>query len=147
MSKRIAKVVIHRQKDSNGEWLSNEENISREACTFFSTLFSQEEVTEYVSLDHIPKILLEEDISTLKEFLSVEEVQKIIFSIDGDSAMKLDRFTRKFFTHAWEIISKISIGQLLAFSEEIITKKCISYHVCLTSQDSASLRLFPIMAN
>lgn len=85
VTERRAKAVVHRIKNSNGEWVWNED-IVRKACNYFSSLFSQKEPIEHASLDHILNLFSVEDVSILEEFPSIEEIWNVVFSMDEDSA-------------------------------------------------------------
>ena len=40
----------------------------------------------------------------LDAFLFEEEVKGVVVAMDGNSAAGPDRFTKKFFTYAWEVV-------------------------------------------
>lgn len=67
------------------------------------------------SLDHVPNILSEDDVKFLEDFLSLEEVRVVVFSIDEESTVDPDGFTRKLFTTAWDIIAEDVFKIVLEF--------------------------------
>ena len=51
----------------------------------------------------------------LEAFLSIEEVHRVVMSMDGDSEAGPDGFTSKFFTFAWEVIGKDVYNAIVNF--------------------------------
>ncbi|XP_027184038.1 uncharacterized protein LOC113782345 [Coffea eugenioides] len=107
VAERRSKSVIHRIKSSGRDWLCSEEDIGREAVSFFQGLFSDQSGTNnFHGLDVIPKVVTERDNDELERFPSLEEVKEVVFSMDADSAAGPDGFSGKFFVVAWEIVAE-----------------------------------------
>nr|XP_027108979.1 uncharacterized protein LOC113728817 [Coffea arabica] len=112
---RRAQGMIHRIKKSNGVWVDKNDDIATEAITYFSDLFtcSLESSSDLRYL--IPSIISEEDNEKLEEVPSIEEVYRVVRSMDGDSAAGPDGFTGKFFTFAWEVVAQDVYNAILSF--------------------------------
>ena len=89
--------MIHRIKKSNGDLVDSNADIASEAITYFSDLFtgSLESSSEIWYL--IPSMISEEDNVKLEAVPSIEEVYRVVRTMDGDSAAGPDGFTGKFF--------------------------------------------------
>lgn len=100
--------MIHKIQDEFGRWLHKEEEIVKEAISFFISLYSAEYIDmAYECLDSIiPKLVTEQDNDKLEEILIFEQVDRVMFDMDGDNAAGLDGFTGKFCTTKWEIIGE-----------------------------------------
>ncbi|XP_071921800.1 uncharacterized protein [Coffea arabica] len=112
---RRAQGMIHRIKKSNGVWVDKNDDIATEAITYFSDLFtcSLESSSDLRHL--IPSIISEEDNEKLEEVPSIEEVYRVVRSMDGDSAAGPDGFTGKFLTFAWEVVAQDVYNAILSF--------------------------------
>ncbi|XP_071928033.1 uncharacterized protein [Coffea arabica] len=116
VTERRMKSVIHRIQKSNREWVDDETSICAEAVSFFQDLFTEEgSRPSSEMLEIIPTILTEQDNMELTEVPSLNEVKKVIFSMDGDSAAGPDGFTGKFFTEAWEVVAEDVHRAIMSF--------------------------------
>nr|XP_027067566.1 uncharacterized protein LOC113693192 [Coffea arabica] len=68
------------------------DGIGQEAVNHFSRLFSVDPVSEFQLLHVIPNLSADIDNVGLEAAPSIEEVKKVIFEMDGDSAVELPRF-------------------------------------------------------
>nr|XP_027122288.1 uncharacterized protein LOC113739257 [Coffea arabica] len=93
----------------------DEEGIGKEAVNYFSTLFSADPVGEFRLLHVIPNLRDVIDNKGLEEVPSVDEVQKVIFEMDGDNAAGPDGSTEKFFTSAWEMVAQDIYKAIVSF--------------------------------
>lgn len=55
-------------------------------------------------LNSIPKLVSDQLNDFFMKKISLEEVKKAIFSMDGDKALELNGFLSFFFQHFWEIL-------------------------------------------
>ncbi|XP_071933747.1 uncharacterized protein [Coffea arabica] len=96
LKQRRVEGVIHRIKDVHGAWVETDEDISNEAVCYFSELFSELAGNATNLLHVIPSIVTAEENSRLEADPSFEEVHKIIFAMDGESATSSDGFMGRF---------------------------------------------------
>lgn len=115
VKERQVQSVIHRIKNSQGQWISSEKEIGDEATHFFSDLFTAKNFDFDTSLDVIPCLINDADNLKLENIPTIEEVQKIVFEMDGNSAARPDEFTEKFFQVAWDIVETNIYEQVLNF--------------------------------
>nr|XP_027090500.1 uncharacterized protein LOC113711541 [Coffea arabica] len=106
VKQRRIQSFIHRIRDSRGKWVTNDAEIGKEAVRYFGDLFTAGPIVDYHLLHVIPNLSSEIDNTILEEVPSFEEVRKVIFEMDGDSAAGPDGFTGKFFVTAWEVVGQ-----------------------------------------
>ena len=87
-------------RNAHGAWVETDEDISNEAVHYFSELFSEPAGNAIDLLHVIPSIVTTEENTHLEADPSIEEVRRIIFDMDGESAAGPDGFTERFFTFA-----------------------------------------------
>ncbi|XP_071939020.1 uncharacterized protein [Coffea arabica] len=112
---RRIKGMIHRMKKSNGVWVDTNADIATEAISYFSDLFTGYLESSSGMRHMIPHMISEEENRKLEEVPSIEEIHRVLKSMDGDSAAGPDGFTGKFFTFAWEIIAQDVYKGILSF--------------------------------
>lgn len=78
-------------------------------------MFSADPTPEYQLLHVVPNLSAEIDNSLLEAVPSIEEVRKVVFDMDGKSTARLDLFTGKFFTFAWEVIAQDVYQAVVSF--------------------------------
>ena len=83
-----------------GTWVEGDGDIANEAIRFFSELYSESTVPSSELLPLIPHALTREENLTLECIPSMDEVRKVMYAMDRDSAAGPDGFTGKFFTFA-----------------------------------------------
>ncbi|XP_027151796.1 uncharacterized protein LOC113751848 [Coffea eugenioides] len=100
VKQRHFRATIHGVMDSRGEWVMDPDEIGQEAVNHFRRLFLADPVSDFQLLYMIPDLSAEIDNVGLKAAPSLEEVKRVIFEMDGDSAAGPDGFSGKFFTTA-----------------------------------------------
>ncbi|XP_027060834.1 uncharacterized protein [Coffea arabica] len=116
VKQRRVQGAIHRVKTTAGTWVDRDKDIAREAVEYFSDLFSGSLDFNPGDLGHlIPPIVSTADNALLAEAPDMEEVRRIVFDMDGESAADPDGFTGKFFTFAWDIIAQDVHRAVLSF--------------------------------
>ena len=115
VKQRRAQSRIHRIKIGEGNWITSNEDIGREAVRYFSELFAAEPTDSWDVSSVIPKLLEPADIDVLERVPTIEEVRRVIFSTDGDSAPGPDGYSGKFFSFAWEIIAQDVYNAVASF--------------------------------
>ncbi|XP_049399871.1 uncharacterized protein LOC125863926 [Solanum stenotomum] len=78
-------------------------------------------------LRHIQKRLTDEDNRRLNDFPSMEEVKKVVFDLNGDSASGIDGFTGHFFQQCWDIIGDDVVNVVGAFFNGVTLPKSITH--------------------
>ena len=107
--------MIHRIKNSDGVWVDNEDDIASAAITYFHDLFNDSLASSSDMLSLIPPMISGEDNAKLEEVPSIEEVHRVLRSMDEESAAGPDGFTGKFFTFAWQVIAQDVYKAVLSF--------------------------------
>ncbi|XP_071905685.1 uncharacterized protein [Coffea arabica] len=115
VKQRRVQSAIYRIKDLQGSWVEKDEDIANEVITFFSDLFSEPTGPAPDMLHLISRLIIEEENKTLEEVPSIEEVRRVIFAMDRESAAGPDGFTGKFFTFSWDVIVQDVYNAVLSF--------------------------------
>ena len=89
--------VIHRIKAMNGTWVDTNDDIANEVIWYFSDLLSEPVGTFSELLHLIPSIITRKENRRLEASPSMEEVKRVVFEMDSESAAGPDGFTGKFF--------------------------------------------------
>ncbi|XP_060183051.1 uncharacterized protein LOC132613005 [Lycium barbarum] len=98
---RTKRIQIRRIKDDAGNWLEDVDSVAAQAVNFFHKQFTHEEVSEDSPIfNHIQELITEEDNTLLAEQPTMEEVQKVVFELNGDSACGLMDFLAHGFFHS-----------------------------------------------
>ncbi|XP_071933856.1 uncharacterized protein [Coffea arabica] len=107
VKQRRVQGMIHRVKRTNGVWVEDNDGIATEAIEYFSNLFAGDTSSNLDGLlGLIPSLIMGEDNMILEEVPTLEEVRRVVFAMDGESAAGPDGFTGKFFTFVWDIIAQ-----------------------------------------
>ena len=115
VKQRRYRTSIHSIRDSQGTWITDDGTIGMEAVKFFDDLLSAESSSDFRLVHVIPNLSSEIDNSCLEEAPSFDEVTRVVFCMDGDSAAGPDGFTGKFFTFAWEVVGPDVYQAILSF--------------------------------
>ncbi|XP_071912247.1 uncharacterized protein [Coffea arabica] len=107
--------MIHRIKKSNGVWVDADVDIASEAAKYFNDLFTGTLDSSSDMLHLIPHMVSGEENGKLESVPSIDEVYRVVKSMDGDSAAGPNGFTGKFFTFAWEVIAQDVYNAILSF--------------------------------
>ncbi|XP_060210626.1 uncharacterized protein LOC132637573 [Lycium barbarum] len=95
---------------------------------FHSLQFTHEEVSEDSPiLNNIQELIREEDNILLAEQPTMEEVQKVVFELNGDSACGPDGFSGIFYQKCWEVIKADVYSVVKAFFEGQTLPKSITH--------------------
>ncbi|XP_059315722.1 uncharacterized protein LOC132066425 [Lycium ferocissimum] len=74
-------------QDDHGNWISGDDNIAQQAVQFFENQFTKEDtLMDDNVMNHIPKIISEEENTMLLDSPSMDELKDIIFSMSTHSA-------------------------------------------------------------
>lgn len=102
-------------QDSQGNILSDDGDISREAVKFFKNLLSLENIDDFNNISSfIPSLVSPEDNKMLMSPFSLDEVKRAIFAMNPDKAPEPDGFTPLFFQKCWDFVGQ---DVLLALEE------------------------------
>ncbi|XP_027166413.1 uncharacterized protein LOC113766418 [Coffea eugenioides] len=116
VQQRRAQGAIHRVKNENGAWVEDDEGIAAVAVRYFTDMFSVAvEGTSREWAHLIPNVVTQADRMALEACPTIEEVKRVVFEMDGDSAAGPDGFTGQFFTFAWDIIAQDVYTAVLSF--------------------------------
>ncbi|KAH9288933.1 hypothetical protein KI387_033050, partial [Taxus chinensis] len=95
----------------NGAIAKDAKDIKAEALKYYENLLSEnnpynEHAASFL-LDSIPNNLLpNERFKSLSKAVTIEELKKYVFSLEGDKALGPDGFSANFFQKCWDICSK-----------------------------------------
>ncbi|XP_027156634.1 uncharacterized protein LOC113758125 [Coffea eugenioides] len=122
VAERRSKLIIHRIKASNGEWLRTACAIEGEAESFFRQLFTSEaSVESFDTLDVIPNLITTQDNAMLEEIPSREEVRLVVFPWMGSVRLVriVSRASQKGFL-PFKVPSKCPTVTHLAYADGVI---------------------------
>ena len=91
--------------------LEDEEAIGQSAATFYRNLLSCQNTPNCEPaieelLASIPRLVTHQQNEDLTSEVILEEVKKVVFALDGQSAAGVDGFTGFFYTTCWDIIAQ-----------------------------------------
>ncbi|XP_071909767.1 uncharacterized protein [Coffea arabica] len=98
-----------------GNWITSEDGIGAKVVRYFFSLFLAEPTFSWALSPIIPKLIQSSDNDMSKKVPSLEEVQRVVHVMDGDSAASPDGYSRKFFTFAWEISAQDIYNAVVSF--------------------------------
>lgn len=85
--------------------VTSNENISKEAVSFFANHFRDEESLEdFNILYHIPKLISDEKNMIMNVLPKMEEVKAVVFELNRVSTSCPDSFLGYFFLSCWDIV-------------------------------------------
>jgi len=95
---RRRKMHISVIKTRQGDTITTTQNIGEEAVNVFKDQFRETNVpTDFSMLDHIPKMISEEQNEEMGRLPAEEEIKEVVFALNGDSASGPDFFSGQFF--------------------------------------------------
>ncbi|XP_059295473.1 uncharacterized protein LOC132048806 [Lycium ferocissimum] len=104
---RRKKLSLQRIQNSQGDWISSNDDIGEEAVTFYQDQFRQLDTsTEYEMLKKIPALISTEQNESLIALPSNEVVKLAVYGLNGDSTSGPDGFSVHFFQVCWHIIGE-----------------------------------------
>ena len=128
---RRRKLFIHRICTDEDTWIQGDENIAKEACMYFQNIFTEksDKISEEV-LNCIPRMVTDEQNQLLQQMPNMQELKKVVFSMNPNSAPGPDGFGGKFYQSCWDIIKEDVLKAVQHFFCGNILPKYISY-ACL----------------
>lgn len=126
-----AKLSIRRIKDDHGVWLEDLSDIKAHAVSFFEHLLTADSSVPNIDaidgfLQFIPSSLTSQDNDCLLKPVLLEEVRRIVFLMDPDSAPGPDGFSGAFFQSCWDIIGHDLLAAVQEFMAGIPIPQSIS---------------------
>ncbi|KAH0757928.1 hypothetical protein KY290_021421 [Solanum tuberosum] len=104
---RRKKLHIESIKDIRGVEVHSNDQKGEIEVEYFQNQFSEEERhRDYGLLQHIPRLISEEQNEEMFQLPRKEEVRKVVFKLNGENASGPDCFSGSFFQHCWEIIGE-----------------------------------------
>ncbi|GAA0168908.1 reverse transcriptase [Lithospermum erythrorhizon] len=89
-----------------GAWLTDSEEIAASGVNYFKDLFTGDTTSEEVELvDCIPSLVTSSDNEMLMAVPELEEVRRVVFSLNKDSVAGPDGFNGHFFHNFWNLIA------------------------------------------
>jgi len=84
---RRKRLQVKRILKRDGVWTDDAEEVATEAVAFFQDQFTDvENETELSLIEHIPTLVTDEDNAMLNASPTVEEIKKVVFELNSDSA-------------------------------------------------------------
>ncbi|XP_060210556.1 uncharacterized protein LOC132637493 [Lycium barbarum] len=113
---RRKKLRVDNIQDADGNWLTNQEEISQEAVRCYQKQFEEDKIpSKFGLLKHIPTLVTEDQNHTMEMLPNEEEIKEAVFALNGESACGPDGFTGLFFQSAWEIVKLDVVDMVKAF--------------------------------
>ncbi|MQM19084.1 hypothetical protein Taro_052086 [Colocasia esculenta] len=99
----------------DGCWSEDQEFLAKAAANYFETLLqSSNNSVEESLLEVIPDVISLEQNSALCKYPDLEEVKRVVWALNGNSAPGPDGFTGSFFTSCWDIVGTDLMGLIAA---------------------------------
>ncbi|XP_060183224.1 uncharacterized protein LOC132613196 [Lycium barbarum] len=125
---RRKRIQIRRIKDDAGNWIEDVDSVAAQAVNFFHKQFTHEGVSEDSPIfHHIQELIKEEDNILLAAQPTMEEVKRVVFELNGDSACGPDGFSGIFYQKCWEVIKADVYSVVKAFFEGQTLPKSITH--------------------
>lgn len=116
VTQRKQKLHLHRIKNKEGIWLENIEDIKNEAiCNFQSQLNGTHVSIGEDMLEHIPRMITEDQNDKLDAFPTMDEIHSTVLSMNSNSATGLNGFNGFFYKDCWETIKSDFTNAILDF--------------------------------
>ncbi|XP_060211840.1 uncharacterized protein LOC132639410 [Lycium barbarum] len=113
---RTKRLQLRRIQDQNDNWIESKEELSQEAIRFFSDQFTKEaDPSDFEIIDHVPKMISEEQNRYSDGLPTEEKAKKVVFSLNGESAAGPDCFTGISYQTCWDIIKDDVTNMVKAF--------------------------------
>lgn len=104
---RRKRLYITEIENNQGVKFFSNKDISDAVVQFFQEQFKSEEISgNYSMIDHIPRMINEDQNEEVIKIPNQEEVKKIVFELNGSSACGPDDFTGLFFQYCWDIVGE-----------------------------------------
>ncbi|KAH0748476.1 hypothetical protein KY290_027708 [Solanum tuberosum] len=125
---RRKKLSVIRMLQEDGEWAEGNDQVAEEAIKFFKSQFVVEDSAEELTLlRHVPQLISEGNNELIKVCPTKEEVKKVVFKLNGNSASGPDGFTSLFFQTCWEIVGDDVFNVVAAFFNDFTLPKSITH--------------------
>ncbi|WMV41297.1 hypothetical protein MTR67_034682 [Solanum verrucosum] len=113
---RRKKLCIAEIETEQGVILQSNNQIGQAAVEFFADQFRADSgETEFTMLEHIPRIISQEENEEMISLPDKEEVKTVVFKLNGSSACGPDGFTGHFFQSCWDIVGDDITKMVRAF--------------------------------
>ncbi|KAH0714774.1 hypothetical protein KY284_007679 [Solanum tuberosum] len=104
ISEKRRRATIHRIQLENGQWITGDDQIAKEAVDYFSKLFSNDQEIELRHLDCIDQRVHRDDNNMLEAIPNEAEIKEVVFGLNLDSTLGADGFGGAFYQSCWDII-------------------------------------------
>ncbi|KAG5606087.1 hypothetical protein H5410_027579 [Solanum commersonii] len=117
--------------NDDDEWIQGDEHIAKAACDHFQHIFTGEEkYINEIPMNCTPRMVSQEHNDMLKELPTIDELKKVVYSMNTNSAAGPDGMNGYFFQKCWNIIKIDLLAVILAFFSGQMIPKYFS-HACL----------------
>ncbi|KAF7823513.1 reverse transcriptase [Senna tora] len=117
--RRRQKNKILREKNSEGVWVEEEEEIAKCFENFYGNLFASEGDRDFSDvLECVDKVVSEEDNAFLSKQITMEEVRQAVFDLGDLKAPGPDGFSGLFFRKSWDSIANSVFLMVKEFFEK-----------------------------
>jgi len=128
VSGRRKRLQVKRILTRDDVWTDDAEEVATEAVAFFQDQFTDvENETELSLIEHIPTLVTDEDNAMLNASPTVEEIKKVVFELNSDSASGPDGFTGHFYQVCWDIVGRDVVNVVEAFFNGSTLPKSITH--------------------
>ncbi|KAH0700880.1 hypothetical protein KY284_015095 [Solanum tuberosum] len=116
VNRKRKRLQVKRILKRDGVWTNDAEEVATEAVAFFQDLFTDvENEIELSLIEHIPTLVTDEDNTMLNASPIVEEIKKVVFELNSDSASGPDGFTGHFYQVCWDFVGRDVVNVVEAF--------------------------------
>lgn len=128
VNEKRKRLAINKIGKRDGGCTEGREDVAAEAINFFQNQFTAETQNLGLSmLKEIPIRVTDVDNEMLNVMLIEEEIKKVVFELNGDSASGPDRFRGKFYQSCWNIVGADIIEMVKSFMEGSTLPKSITH--------------------
>ncbi|XP_059295379.1 uncharacterized protein LOC132048699 [Lycium ferocissimum] len=104
---RRRRLQLHRIKNSNGNWVQGDEDISKAAIHHFEHMFNlNHNFTDHDILNVIPNCINNDENEALIAIPDMEEIRNAVFNMSPSSAAGPDGYNGNFFHKCWTVIQE-----------------------------------------
>ncbi|KAG5575789.1 hypothetical protein H5410_055923 [Solanum commersonii] len=104
ISEKIKRATIHKIQLENGQWITGDDQIAKEAVDYFGKLFSDDQEIELHHLDCIDQRVHRDDNNMLEAIPNKAEIKEDVFGLNPNSTLGPDGFGGALYQSYWDII-------------------------------------------
>ncbi|WMV54268.1 hypothetical protein MTR67_047653 [Solanum verrucosum] len=95
INEKRRRATIRRIQLENGQWITGDDQIAKEAVDYFSKIFSDDQEIELHHLHCIDQRVHRDDNNMLEAIRNEAEIKEVVFGLNPDNTLRLDGFGGK----------------------------------------------------